>query len=300
MRADTERDAVGLAVDHAAAPVIDAERVGGDLRHHGFKALADRSAAGENLDRARGVDGDFHAVGRAKPALFHEHGDADADQFAGGFALLHVGVELVPIDLGEQLVQQPDIVAGVVMDFLAQRLERARVGQFRRADGIAPADFDAVHAELRGDGVDQPLAHEGGLVAAGRAIGRRRRLVGEAEMADRAVGRHPIGAGQNARRHVHDSCGMRAHIGALVVEIEVVDGEDDAVGIDRGADLVQLLARMIGGDQMLAAVLDPFHRAIEFFCGDADQHVLGIKLAADAEAAADMGFVDMDRARRNA
>ena len=239
--------------------------------------------------------GDFHAVGRAEAALLHEHGDADADQFAGGFALLHVGVELVPIDLGEQLVEQPDIVAGVVVDFLAERLERPRVGHFGVADGVAPADFDAVDAELGGDGVDQPLAHEGGLVAAGRAIGRGRRLVGEAEVADRAIGRHPIRAGQDARRHVHDSCGMGAHIGALVVEINVVDGEDDAVGIDRGADLVQLLARMIGRDQMLAAVLDPFHRAIEVYRGDADQHVLGIKLAADAEAAADVGFVDMDR-----
>ena len=132
MRADAERNAIGLAVDHAAAPVIDAQRVGGDLRHDGFESLADRSAAGDDLDRARRVDGDFHAVGRAEAALFHEHGDADADQFAGGFALLHVGVELVPADLGEQLVEQPDIVAGVVVDFLAQRFERARVGHFRR------------------------------------------------------------------------------------------------------------------------------------------------------------------------
>ena len=83
------------------------------------------------------------------------------------------------------------------------------------------------------------------------------------------------------------------------MEIDVVDGEDDAVGIDRGADLVQLLARVIGRDQMFAPVFDPFHRAIEFFGGDADQHVFGIKLAADAEAAADMGLVDMDSARRN-
>ncbi len=70
--------------------------------------------------------------------------------------------------------------------------------------------------------------------------------------------------------------------------------------VDRGADLVQLLARVIGGDQMLAPVLDPFHRAIELFGGDADQNVLGIKLAADAEAAADMGLVNMHRTRRDA
>ena len=41
MGADAERNPVGLAVDDAAAPVIDAERVGGNLRHHGLKALAE-------------------------------------------------------------------------------------------------------------------------------------------------------------------------------------------------------------------------------------------------------------------
>ena len=50
MRPDAEGDAVGLAVDDAAAPVIDAEHVGGDLRHHRFEALADRRAAGDDLD----------------------------------------------------------------------------------------------------------------------------------------------------------------------------------------------------------------------------------------------------------
>ena len=184
------------------------------------------------------------------------------------------------------------------MDFLAEGFERARIGHLGGADGVAPPHLDAVDVELMRDRIDQPLAHEGGLVAAGRAIGRGRRLVGEAEMADRAIGRHAIGPGQDARRHVHDARRVGAHIGALIVEIAVVDREDDAVVVDRGADAVQLLARMIGRDQMLAPVLDPFHRPIELFRGDADQHVLGIKLAADAEAAADMGFVDVDAARR--
>ena len=117
-------------------------------------------------------------------------------------------------------------------------------------------------------------------------------------MADRPIGRHPIGPGQNAGRHVHDARGMGAHIGALVVEVEVVDRQDAAVGVDRRADAVELLARMIGGDQVLAPVLDPFHRPAETHGGDADQHVLGIELAADAEAAAHMRFVHVDRGGR--
>ena len=60
--------------------------------------------------------------------------------------------------------------------------------------------------------------------------------------------------------------------------------------------LVALLARMVGGDQMLAPVLDPFHRPAEPHRRDADQHVLRIEFAADAEAAADMAFEQMDDA----
>ena len=55
---------------------------------------------------------------------------------------------------------------------------------------------------------------------------------------------------------------MSAHIGALVVEELVLDGEA-ALGVDRPADLVALLARMVGRDQVLAPVLDPFHRPAE-------------------------------------
>ena len=184
------------------------------------------------------------------------------------------------------------------MNFLPQRFERARIRHFVGADRVAPPDLDAVDVKFLRDRVDQPFAHERGLVAAGRAVGRRRRLVGQPEMADGAVGRHAVGPGQDAGRHVHDARGVGAHIGALIVEIAVVDGEDHAVGVDGGADAVQLLARVIGRDQMLAPVFDPFHRPVEFPGGDADQHVLRIKLAADAEAAADMGLVDVDRARR--
>ena len=141
MRTDAEGDAVGLAVDDAALAVIDAERVGGDLRHHRLKTLADRGAAGDDLDQARGVDGNVDAVGRAEAAFLDEHGDADADQLALGFAPLDCRVQLVPADLGEQLVEQPDIIAGVVMDFLAERFERPRIGHFLRRRSRCAAEF---------------------------------------------------------------------------------------------------------------------------------------------------------------
>ncbi len=66
--------------------IVDADHLGGDLRHHGLEALAERGAAGDHLDGAGGVDRDPDAVGRPEPALLHEHGDAGADQLAGGAA----------------------------------------------------------------------------------------------------------------------------------------------------------------------------------------------------------------------
>jgi hypothetical protein len=86
-----------------------------------------------------------------------------------------------------------------------------------------------------------------------------------------------------------------AHIGALVVKIAIIDGEDAAFAIHRRAQAVELLARMIGGDQMLAPILDPFHRPVETHGGDADQHVLRIELAADAEAPAHVRLVHVYR-----
>ena len=119
-------------------------------------------------------------------------------------------------------------------------------------------------------------------------------------MADGAVGRHAIGAGQHGGGEVGNGRGVRAHIGAVVVEELIVDAEDAAFCVDGGADVMVLLARMIGGDQMLAAVLDPFDRPAEFQRGGADQHVFGIDFAADAEAAADMAFVELNGFRRAA
>ena len=238
------------------------------------------------------------AIGGAEPAFLDEHGNADADHLAGRPAALHFGVEFLPVDPGELLVDQSDVIAGVHEDGLAQRFERPLVGQFSGGEGVAAAHFDAVDGELCGDRVEQALAYERGFVAARRPIGRGRRLVGETEVTDRPVGRHAVRTGQNAGRHVNDARRVGSDVAALVVEINVVDGEDDAVVIDGGANLVQLLARMIGSDQMFAAVLDPFHRPVEFLGRDADQKIFRIHFAADAEAAADVRFIHMDRARR--
>ena len=145
----------------------------------------------------------------------------------------------------------------------AERFEVARKGHLALVDQIAAPDLDGVDADFGGDGIEQPLAHERALVAAGRAVGAAGRLVGEADMADGAIGRHAVGAGQHRRGEIGHRGGVGAHIAALVVEEFVVDAEDAPVGVDGGANVMGLLARMVGGDQVFAAVFDPFHRPAE-------------------------------------
>ena len=55
------------------------------------------------------------------------------------------------------------------------------------------------------------------------------------------------------------------------------------------------LARMSDRHEVLAPVLDPFDRMVEFARGEGDQEILGIELAARAEAAANVVFDIVDR-----
>ena len=209
----------------------------------------------------------------------------------------HCARNACPVGGGEHLVEQRRIIASVVLDLLAERHERPDVRHLRRGEGVAPPDLDRIDAEPVRDRVDHALADERRLEPSGRAIGRGGRLVGQPDMPDRAIGRHAVRPRNESADHHGDADGVRAQIGALIVPELVVDRENAAVAIHGGPDLVGLLTRMVGADQVLAAVLDPFHRPAEPHRGDADQHVLGIELAADAETAADMGFVQMDRGR---
>ena len=67
------------------------------------------------------------------------------------------------------------------------------------------------------------------------------------------------------------------------------------LGIDRDAGMMVLLARMVRRHQMLAPVLDPFDRAAQPQRGETHQEILGVKLAADAEAAAGVALLQHHR-----
>ena len=95
-----------------------------------------------------GLTVDAHGVERAEPAFFDEHGDAGADHLAVGAALLQLALQGRPVGKRERLVEQQRVVAGVVDNMGAERIELQIVGHRAFGDQIAAADFDAVDADL--------------------------------------------------------------------------------------------------------------------------------------------------------
>ena len=80
------------------------------------------------------------------------------------------------------------------------------------------------------------------------------------------------------------------NVRALVAPGTVAEREEGAVRSCRHLDLVHLLPRVVRREQVLVPVLDPFDRPPEQPSRERDQYILGVELAADTEAAADVDF----------
>ena len=295
-----ERNAVGAAVHDPHGSVVHAERIGANLCHHRLDALAERSRAGHHFHHARAIDRHPHAVERPEPALLHEKRKARANALADATPALEFILQIAPFGRRQRFVEQTGIIAGIQHDLGAESGQRAAVRHLVFADQVAPAHFDAIHRKPHRDRVHQALAHERAFKPSRRTIGATRRLVCEPHAPDGPIGRHAIGPGQHGGGKVRDRGRVGAHVAALIVEEFVIHREEAALGVDRRAHFVALLTGMIGGDQMLAPVLEPFHRPAESQRGETHQYVLGIKLAANSESAAHMAFDEMHARRATA
>src|SRR5262249_45360347 len=86
---------------------------------------------------------------------------------------------------------------------------------------------------------------------------------------------------------------------ASLVEPEfVVEAQNDAALVNGGAHSMDRASRLVGRDQMLVAVLDPLDRPTEPQRRRAGPNVFGIEFAANAEAAADLTFVQVNAMER--
>ena len=144
--------------------------------------------------------------------------------------------------------------------------------------------------------IQQPFHHEHAVLAAGAAIGRDDRQVGEHLRERAVVVRHHIGAEQGALavdRH-RQPVGI---VGAAIVQEHVLDAENAAVAAERDFGVVDLAAFMGGGEEMLQPVLDPFDRPVQLHRRPGQQHFLGVEHHdLRPETAADEGRDDADLA----
>ena len=152
-------------------------------------------------------------------------------------------------------------------------------------------ELHRIEAEVVRHDVQQPLAEEIRLEPPRRAQGADRRLAGDEGLHRQCDVADAIGTGQELRGLRRHDPAVSADIRTHVRENMPAHGENRAVAFARDLNLAIDLARVVGRNQMLPAILDPFHRPADETRRERDQEFLGIELTLDAEAAAD---VDLD------
>ncbi len=280
-----------------------AQLLGHDLGERGLVALAlalhaeleDRLARRVHAQLGR-VDhlqsGDVVGLGRTGPHGLGEMSDADPDEpaFFAGRQLL--GSQLLVADLVERLAQGGRVVTRVVHES-GGRL----VGELLGLDEVPEAHLGRVDAQVVGRVLHQALDQERGLGDAERAaVGDAARcLVGEGALAHDVRGRVVVAA----RDHVEEAGleGRRLGVGverALVRQHVDPQGQDLAVVGDRQLALHVVVAGEAGGDEVLAAGLDPLDRLADEQRGGGGHHVARVDRHLVAEAATQVGADDAD------
>ena len=177
---------------------------------------------------------------------------------------------------------------------------RDRVGLLGAGDQVAPAQIDAVDAEIGRHQVEHSLQEEIRLEAPRPAIGADRRLVGHPEVRVDLDVRHAIRPGQELADVARADRAVGAHVGAHVVVDGAAQRQDGAVARAGDLDVGRGLARVVHRHQILAPVLGPLHRAVDEARRERDQEIFRVELAARAVAAADVVLDHLDRLDRQA
>src|SRR4051812_4898427 len=97
----------------------------------------------------------------------------------------------------------------------AERVERALVGHLMLLDDIDPPHLDWRNTDACRNRVHQTLARERTLVTPWCSICAAWRLVGKADVTERAITWHTIGTGQHRGRQIWYGRRVGAHISTL-------------------------------------------------------------------------------------
>src|SRR5262249_45749039 len=149
-------------------------------------------------------------------------------------------------------------------------------------------DVEAVEAEVARREVEEPLAEESALEAAGPPECSGRRLVAHHGVRLKPQVRHAVRPGQELRHIAHRRGGVGSYICTDVDENVAANAPDGAVAFERDLDVGFRLARMGDGHEMLAAILHPFDRVSIPARRERAQEILRIKFASRAKPTADI------------
>ena len=202
---------------------------------------------------------------------------------------------LVPAEFAQRAREGRVVVAGVELGLALIGHELAgRERQFRFGDQVLAAELHRVECEVTRHHVEQPLAEEVRLEAAGRPHGADRGLVGHQDIDREGDVADAVWARQELRRLGGNDAAVGADVGAHVAVDVAPHPEDRTVARAGDLDVAIDLARVVGRHQVLAAILDPLHRPAGETSRERDEKILRIELAAHAEATADIGLQHVD------
>src|SRR5262245_53665285 len=224
-----------------------AESVGCDLRDDRLQSLTHRRRADIHRDRTVGLQLQACILPGPRAAALDKAADGDpvvtaVDQLALQFLLF------LPSEFGKAAVESMPIVAAVAFGLgikIAGLDAGERIRHLSIGDEVAPPHLDAVDAETLGRKLDQPLAEETSLVAAGRAIGSGRRLVGDESRRRKMNVRNAIRAAEKLRDIARRGQPIGADIGAEIDKNVAAQADDRAVALAGALDLtIHIAARV--------------------------------------------------------
>ncbi len=257
-----------------------------DVRERGLVALAPGLRNRIHVQLARLVEARVRLVLGREPrrADLEKSRDADAAKPALALRRLAPRGKALPVGKRERLVHHALELAAVV-----GRAVGGLVGHRLRRDEVLSAQLDRVEAVLGGGVVDQPLDRVGDVGAPGTAVGRngnRVRVCAARVRVQRRDAIHPAhGDGDVARADLRPE---RRRKGAEVGRVFEPEREEPALAVEREFSGERQSASLVVGEEDLRARRDPFHGARELLRGEHHGEMLGVRVAADAEAPADL------------
>ncbi len=284
VRAGALLDQRRVAEDHAHRSERHAEAFGHHLREARLVPLAVIVRADKHRHASVRLRAQFRVFERLAAGALDIAADSAAIEHAAPPRFGLPRGEAVPVGGGLRFRHHRREVAAVVVG-----AGRRLVGHRRGWDEIAPAQFERVDAGGARRRLDQALHRIDRLGAADAAIGVHRRAIRERGAQAQMRGRHGVDAGGephdvDRRRPMAE----RRDAGADVVQRFELHREEAAIGVERERGLDVLVAALRIGEEALGAVGAPFHGPAEEARRNGGEDVLGIEIAARAEAAADI------------